>query len=401
MIDEVDKASNFRLFLDFLGLLRDKYIRRSKGKDYTFQSVILAGVYDIRNIKLKMIQSGTHEKKPGEGQYNSPWNIAADFMVDMSFSQAEIVSMLAEYENEHHIGMMIEDVAQLIHSFTAGYPFLTSRICKIIDESHNQDWSQSSVLQAVKELSEENNTLFDDLIKNIQNNEQFSQLLYQILIVGDFVPFDAKNPVIAMGVMFGILTPRNNETIIANRIFESVISNYFISMRKLKTILPSYVDFTGLIYDGHFNMRLCMEKFAQYFQEIFRLKAGSHLLESECRMIFLMHLKSFINGAGFYHIESQTTDEKRMDIVVDYLQEEFIIELKTWYGRQRHEDAYNQLLGYMDARGQSEGYLMTFDFSIRGAGSHQADTPSPHWVVFDKEDQSRRIFDVMIRPIIE
>ena len=46
MIDEVDRASNHRIFLSFLGTLRDKYIERNKRKDFTFQSIILAGVYD-------------------------------------------------------------------------------------------------------------------------------------------------------------------------------------------------------------------------------------------------------------------------------------------------------------------------------------------------------------------
>jgi hypothetical protein len=58
MIDEVDKSSNNRVYLHFLGMLRDKYLRSQDGMDYTFQSVILAGVYDIKNIKLKMIREG-------------------------------------------------------------------------------------------------------------------------------------------------------------------------------------------------------------------------------------------------------------------------------------------------------------------------------------------------------
>lgn len=57
----------------------------------TFQSVILAGVYDIKNLKLKIRLEKEH-------QYNSPWNIAADFTVDMSFAAGEIAGMLEEYE---------------------------------------------------------------------------------------------------------------------------------------------------------------------------------------------------------------------------------------------------------------------------------------------------------------
>ncbi len=55
-IDEVDKSSNNQLFMSFLGMLRNKFLLRQQGKDKTFYSVILAGVYDIKNLKLKIRQ---------------------------------------------------------------------------------------------------------------------------------------------------------------------------------------------------------------------------------------------------------------------------------------------------------------------------------------------------------
>ena len=48
MIDEVDKSSNNQLFLSFLGMLRNKYLLRNEGEDYTFHIVILAGVHDVK-----------------------------------------------------------------------------------------------------------------------------------------------------------------------------------------------------------------------------------------------------------------------------------------------------------------------------------------------------------------
>ena len=54
LIDEVDKSSNNQLFLSFLGMLRNKYLGREQEEDYTFKSVILAGVHDIKNLKLKL-----------------------------------------------------------------------------------------------------------------------------------------------------------------------------------------------------------------------------------------------------------------------------------------------------------------------------------------------------------
>lgn len=87
IIDEVDSASNNQVFLDFLGLLRSYYLERKQTA--IFHSVILAGVYDIKNLKQKL--------RPDEVQrYNSPWNIAADFDIDMSFSVKDIEGMLSE-----------------------------------------------------------------------------------------------------------------------------------------------------------------------------------------------------------------------------------------------------------------------------------------------------------------
>ena len=91
MIDEVDTAANNQVFLDFLAQLRAAYLDR-----YTvpaFQSVILSGVYDIRNIREKLRPEDKHKS-------NSPWNIAADFLVEMSFSPEDIAGMLTEYEKE-------------------------------------------------------------------------------------------------------------------------------------------------------------------------------------------------------------------------------------------------------------------------------------------------------------
>ena len=82
-VDEVDKSSDNQIFLNFLGMLRNKYLRREEGLDDTFKSVILAGVYDVKNLKLML-------RPEEEKKYNSPWNVAVDFNIDMSFSPEEI-----------------------------------------------------------------------------------------------------------------------------------------------------------------------------------------------------------------------------------------------------------------------------------------------------------------------
>lgn len=36
-----------------------------------------------------------------------------------------------------------------------------------------------------------------------------------------------------------------------------------------------------------------------------------------------------------------------MDLIVDYGTEQYILELKRWYGTKKHEDAYEQLYEYL------------------------------------------------------
>ena len=132
MIDEVDQSINNQLFLNFLGMLRNKYLERSDGLGNTFHSVILAGVYDIKNMKLKL-------RPDAEKKYNSPWNIAADFKVDMTFHAVEIAQMLEDYEKDNQTGMDIKAISEEIHKYTTGYPVLVSAICKLIDEDYARD----------------------------------------------------------------------------------------------------------------------------------------------------------------------------------------------------------------------------------------------------------------------
>ena len=50
--------------------------------------------------------------------------------------------------------------------------------------------------------------------------------------------------------------------------------------------------------------------------------------EKDGREQFLLYLKLIINGTGNYYIEAQTRDQSRTDMIVDYLVQQYIIELK-------------------------------------------------------------------------
>ena len=398
LIDEVDQVSDNQVFLHFLGMLRSKYLARENGYTYTFHSVILAGVYDIKNIKLKLIKEGLYPQQNSFGRiYNSPWNIAANFDIDLSFNPAGIEAMLFEYEAEHNSGMCIDLVAGEIYKYTSGYPFLVSRICKCIDKELNGEWTRIGVQKAVKVILREKNVLFDDLSKNLENNKDLYDFLYALLIVGERKSYIIDVPVIEWCSMFGYIKNRNGDissadsgyAVISNKIFEMRMSNYFASKDENASRMESAVCnslYHEVVKDGTFNMEACMRRFAEHYREIFS-EDDIPFLERHGRLLFLSFLRPLVNGLGFYHIESQFTDLRRMDIVVDFGRDQFIIELKLWKGETAHDKAYEQILNYMDAKNSGKGYLLTFDFRKETNKARKAD-----WVNVG----GKQIFDVIV-----
>ena len=215
MIDEVDSATNNQVFLDFLALLREGFLARTSKGVPTFRSVILTGVTDIKSLKRKIRPDEAHK-------FNSPWNIAADFDIDMSLPVEGITGMLDEYENDHHTGMDTPKIAQEIFDYTSGYPFLVSRICQIIDNGLNL-WTVSGVSEAVKRILQEKNTLFDSLMGKVYDNKPLSDILQSILFGGERIAYNMYNVPMMDGEMYGFLINKNGSAVISNRIFEVML----------------------------------------------------------------------------------------------------------------------------------------------------------------------------------
>ena len=364
MIDEVDSASNNQVFLDFLALLRQYYIKRRKKP--VFHSVILAGVYDIKNLKRKIRPDGEH-------QYNSPWNIAAEFDIDMSFSASQISSMLWEYEKDNGTGMNVEAVAQEIYEYTSGYPYLVSAICKIMDEKLPDDtaftgkskiWTSEGIGEAVKIILKSRISLFDSMIKHISEYPDMKQMLYAILFCGEQVMYNQDNHTIELAHMFGYIREDDVNVQIANRIFETRLYNYYLSEEELTSTISHMAkqDKNQFVKNKRLQMELVLEKFVEYFNEIYG-DNDEKFMEAHGRKFFLLYLKPIINGTGNYYIEAQTRDARRTDVIIDYLGEQFVIELKIWRGNEYNERGEEQLLGYLDYFHLKTGYMLSFNFN--------------------------------------
>ena len=349
MIDEVDSASNNQVFIDFLAQLRGYYLDRERRS--IFHSVILAAVYDIKNLKQKIRPDEAH-------QYNSPWNIAAEFKLHMSFSAKQIAAMLEEYESERHTGMQVAQVAEEIYQYTSGYPYLVSVICKYLDEEVPElegfenpadVWTAGGIAEAVKILLNANVPLFGSMMRHISEYPDLKKMLYVMLFQGERVAYNPDHRTIELARMFGYVVNDHGIVRVANRIFETRLYNLFLSEEELESAMSKMAkrDQNQFIAEGKLDMVKVLEKF----------------MEAYGRKFFLLYLKPIINGTGNYYIEAQTRDAKRTDLVVDYLGEQFVIELKIWRGNEYNERGERQLAEYLEYFHQKKGYLLSFNFN--------------------------------------
>ncbi|MCD8013045.1 MAG: ATP-binding protein [Lachnospiraceae bacterium] len=391
LIDEVDTASNNQVFLDFLALLRAYYLDRDVTP--TFQSVILAGVYDIRNLKRKIRQTETPLRQGLEAGYsnreknasrwnavdeehkqNSPWNIAADFNVSMSFSADDIAGMLTLYEADYQTGMDIKVISGMLYDYTSGYPFLVSRLCKLMDETlpaaepfkYKADaWTAEGVREAVKMLLSEKNTLFDSMFGKLNDYPEMKYKIFTLLFQGQPVTYNADDPAIDLLCMFGFVKEDRGTLQIANRIFETRLYNYFLArpnVREEEICRLASRDQNQFVQNGFLDMKHILKKFVEYFDDIYG-NQNERFVEEDGRRYFMLFLKPVINGTGNYYVESRTRNQERTDLIVDYRGAQYIIEMKIYRGNAYNERGEKQLSDYLEHYHLQKGYMLSFNFN--------------------------------------
>jgi len=379
-IDEVDKASNNDVFLRFLGMLRNMYLDREKFSNYsmTFWSVVLTGVYDVKNLKLKIRPEEEH-------QFNSPWNVAANYKLDMTFNPQEISTMLADYENDYHIGFDIKVISEEIYKYTSGYPVLVSRICKEIDEYLDKDWSIDGVLKAVKNIVKEKSTLIESITDKLETYSKLKVFIRALIMENYLINFDVNNPTMDMANMFSIIKADNDgRVVIHNLIFQQVLINYFISENQINQITPGLGFKVFIDKHGDLNMPLIINRFKDLMS---KKQNKEEFLEKEGRFMFICFLKPIVNGTGFYYSEPENDDGSRMDLVVNYNRKEYVIELKIWHGTEYEISGREQISEYLATRNLSEGYLVTFSFL-----KNKVVQEKPEWIEYG----GKRIYEAVI-----
>ena len=123
-------------------------------------------------------------------------------------------------------------------------------------------------------------------------------------------------------------------------------------------------DRNRFIRDGKLDMEQVLERFVVSFTDIYS-DADEAFVEENGRRFFLLYLKPIINGVGNFYVEARTRNMRRTDVVIDYRGQQFVCELKIWYGEEYTRRGEKQLADYLDAYHLQTGYMLSFNFNKR------------------------------------
>lgn len=231
--------------------------------------------------------------------------------------------------------------------------------------SKSAAWTKEGFYEAQRLILAEKNMLFESLSEKLVSYPELNDMLKSLLFTGKPIVFNYYEPAIGIAAMFGFVKNKNGMLVVANRIFETWLYNFYLSaadMQKKEIYAASLMDKNQFIVNGCLNMRLILEKFVVHFNDLYG-EQNETFLEEEGRKYFLLYLRPIINGTGNYYIEAQTRGQKRTDVIVDYRGHQYVIELKIWRGQEYNNRGEEQLAGYLDDYHVNKGYMVSFNFN--------------------------------------
>lgn len=234
---------------------------------------------------------------------------------------------------------------------------------KIIHEELYRNFTEEGIKRAAKIIQKEKNTLFDDIIKNIENSKELWHTVYDLLILGEEKTYNVY--AYETGIMYGIFREnKQGKLVVFNRIFENLIYEYMITKRsEEKGEVLTYNYRSNFIKEnGDLNFQHILEKFQDFMYKEYR-ETDEKFIEKEGRLLFLSFVRPIINGVGFYYVEAETRLDNRMDVVITYNKKQYIVELKIWHGEKQENKGLDQLAKYLRVQGEDRGYMLIFNFN--------------------------------------
>ena len=355
LLDEADVLRGHPL-VSLLRQLRAGFMDRGPGRFPV--SIGLIGMRDLRDY-LAAAKGGA-AVNPG-----SPFNIKAASITLRNFNRAEVGRLYAQHTADTGQSFLPEAVDRAF-DWTAGQPFLVNALARIATMERVTDRSVAITAEAIDGAKEalilSRTTHLDSLAERLR--EPRVAAIVQSIVVGEGgIVYDTDDFQYVRDT--GLVVRGQDGVEIANPIYREVLARQ-LSLN-IQENLPR-PRWRWQRPDGGLDMAALVSAFLDWWREnavILFENADPGYLEALPHLAFMGFLQRVINGGGTVHPEYAAA-RGRVDLVVSYGGERFVIELKRVPPAHRslervRQEGIEQLCGYLDRLGEKQGWLLIFD----------------------------------------
>ncbi|MBK9264886.1 MAG: ATP-binding protein [Polyangiaceae bacterium] len=339
--------------VSFLTQLRDGYINRSKSPFPA--SVVLVGQRQVRDYALReedrrvLAWLGT----------SSPFNITAKPATLDPFTESEVAELLQQHTDETGQVFLPEAVAK-IYELGQGHPWLTNALA---DQIVNYDVEDRAIPITVEDVEAAKETIIierrshiDSLVARLR--EPRVRRILDPMLEGALPDGDMLDDDIAYCVGLGLLRKRAGGIEIANPIYREVIPRTLTYAQQVT--LPQQTAWY-VRPDGSLDMGKLMQDWQMFWREDGHLAAeGFSYRESGPHLMLMAFLQRIINGGGRITRE-YGLGRKALDLLIFWKDERHAIEVKIRRDSETETRALDQVAGYLDRLGESDGWMVMFD----------------------------------------
>ena len=365
LFDEVDCLSNGTL-ITFLRQLRDGYVNR--GQIPFVHSVALVGMRNIRDYKAKI-----REDSDTLGSA-SPFNIVKSSKTLRNFTPDEMAELYAQHTEETGQAFAPR-VTERVYHYTRGQPWLVNAVaCEIVEQILVSDFSRSITIEhverAVQTIIRRRDTHIDSLMERLR--EERVRRIVEPVILGESRGYDVLDDDYSYVLDLGLLCQADAKLMPANPIYGEVIVRTLSSRSQMEMNARGYPPEAPLyVVEGKLDMKRLMGDFQQFWRENSEIWVERYQYkEAAPHLILQAFLQRVVNHGGRIARE-MASGTGRLDLCVHYQGEKYPVELKLRYGEKTYAEGRDQLAGYMDKLGCTEGWLIVFDRRKRPSWSEK------------------------------
>ncbi len=153
---------------------------------------------------------------------NSPLNICEKIYLD-DLDAAQVAQIVSRFEL---LGASVaSDAAEAVYALTGGHPYLTVRLCAVLEEAGIEQVTVDRVRWAASQLLVEDDNI-RHLLHELESMPAARRRLYSIVVERQRIPFSRNNPILASLEMIGAIRP-TQPCAVRNRLYARALAHYY------------------------------------------------------------------------------------------------------------------------------------------------------------------------------